>query len=73
MSQAFVKENDDNGLLHQIKPTIPALINYIKSENNNSSVYVQKILRIEGVDIVYVSNGFQYFVNPDNNWEMYLK
>jgi len=73
MSQAFVKENDDNGLLHQINPTIPALINYIKAENNNSSMYVDKIVKIDGMDIVYVSNGFQYFVNADNGWEMYLK
>ena len=32
MSQAFVKERDDNVLLHQIKPTIPSLVNYIKIE-----------------------------------------
>ncbi|MEO7984267.1 MAG: hypothetical protein ABI688_09310 [Bacteroidota bacterium] len=32
MIQAFVKENDDNGLLNQVEPTVPALIRYIQRE-----------------------------------------
>ena len=72
MSQAFVKENDDNGLLHQIKPTIPALINYIKTESATSVAFVKQINKIDGTDVLDMSNGLSYFLNEDNNWEMCL-
>ncbi|CAN5256844.1 hypothetical protein BH11BAC5_BH11BAC5_20430 [soil metagenome] len=72
MSQAFVKENDDNGLLHQVKPTIPALVNYIKAENNFNPVFVKQINKIAGVEVITISTGFSYFINKDNNWEMCL-
>ncbi len=72
MSQAFVKERDDNVLLHHITPTIPALVNYIKRENNYTLVFVKQISNVEGLDVVQMSNGLSYFVNYDNNWEMCL-
>jgi hypothetical protein len=72
MSQAFVKESDNSRLLHQIKPTIPALVNYIKSENSYTPVFVKQINKIMGTDVVDMSNGLSYFINSDNIWEMCL-
>ena len=72
MSQAFVKESDDNGLLHQIKPTIPALVNYIRAENNYTPVFVKQINKVNGISVVMMSTGISYFINEDDNWEMCL-
>ena len=72
MSQVFVKERDDNVLLHQIKPTIPSLVNYIKTENNYTLVFVKQINKVNGEDVVEMSNGLSYFINNENNWEMSL-
>jgi hypothetical protein len=72
MSQAFVKESDSDQLLHQIKPTIPALVNYIKIENNNAPIFVKKITKSDGIELVCMSNGLSYFINNNNNWELYL-
>ena len=72
MSQAFVKENDDNGLLNQIKPTIPALINYIKAENAYTPVFLKQIKKVGGKEVILMSTGLSYFINPDNKWEMCL-
>jgi len=38
MSSAFVKESDDQWL-HDIPPTMNALINYLTRENNGIRVY----------------------------------
>lgn len=72
MSQAFIKENDDNGMLHQIKPTIPSLIRYINAENSYTAVFVKQINNINGLKVIIMSNGFSYFINKDNNWEITL-
>ncbi|HSN62513.1 MAG TPA: hypothetical protein VLR49_16365 [Ferruginibacter sp.] len=72
MSQAFVRENDENGLLHEIKPTIPALVNYIKAENTYTPVFVRQINKVKGISVVMMSTGISYFINEDDNWEMCL-
>lgn len=72
MSQAFVKENDDNGMLNQIKPTIPSLIKYINEENNYTAVFVKQIKNINGLEVITMSNYFSYFINKDNNWKITL-
>ena len=72
MSQAFIKESDDNGMLHQIKPTIPSLIKYINAENNYTAVFVKQINNINGLKVIIMSNGFSYFINKDKNWEITL-
>ena len=41
MSQAFVKE-EDGQWLHDVPPTMNALINYLTRENNGVRVYEQK-------------------------------
>lgn len=72
MNQAFVKENDSGSLLHQIKPTIPTLVKYIRTENQDKPVFVKQINKIMGIDVIDMSNGLSYFINNDNNWEMCL-
>ena len=41
MSQAFVKESDEQWL-HEVSPTLKALILYLTRENNGIRVYEQK-------------------------------
>ena len=72
MSQAFVKENDDNGLLHQVDATLPALLKYLKVENNGRDIFVKAEEERNGKRIFSMSNGFSYFINADNSWEMML-
>lgn len=72
MSQAFVKENDDNGLLHQVEPNLPALLKYLQVENNGRSVFVKSTDKKNDVDIIAMSNGFSYFINKNREWEMEL-
>lgn len=72
MSQAFVKENDDNGLLHQIDPTLPALLKYLQVENNGQRIFLKQMEKKKGLDTWLMSNGFSYFINKDNNWEIIL-
>lgn len=72
MSQAFVKKSDDNGMLHQVKPNIPSLIKYINAENCYTAVFVKQINNINGLEVIIMSNGFSYFINKDNNWEITL-
>jgi hypothetical protein len=72
MSQAFVKENDDNGLLHQVEPNLPALLKYLQVENNGRSVFVKSTDKKNGVDIIAMSNGFSYLINKNGEWEMVL-
>lgn len=72
MSQAFVKENDDNGMLHQVDPNLPALLRYLKVENNGREVFVKQSHEKNSVQYWEMSNGFSYFINNDGQWEMEL-
>ncbi len=63
MSQAFVKEYDDQWL-HEISPTMTALIQYLTRENNGVRVYEQKkIITDEGREMHLMSNGLTYSVD----------
>lgn len=72
MSQAFVRENDDNGMLHQVQPTLAALLKYLQVENSGRRVFVAREEKKNDVHIWVMSNGFSYFINKDNNWEMII-
>ena len=49
MSQAFVKESEEQWL-HEIDPTLTALVNYLTKENNGIRVYEKRItLSKEGI------------------------
>ena len=70
MSQAFVKEHDEQWL-HEISPTVPALINYLTRENNGVRVYeVKSDIAAAGKTLHHMSNGLAYFVNDQSQWEI---
>ena len=68
MSQAFVKE-EDGQWLHDIAPTMNALINYLTRENNGIRVYEQKnSLGADGKEVHAMSNGLSYSKDADGKW-----
>lgn len=70
MSQAFVKE-EDGQWLHELPPTMNALINYLTRENNGVRVYERsKSLNKSGKELHQMSNGLNYFINDNSQWEI---
>ena len=69
MSQAFVKEEDAQWL-HDIPPSMPALINYLTRENNGVRVYEQKIFHDAKTDreVHVMSNGLSYAKDDEGKW-----
>ncbi len=69
MSQAFVKESDEQWL-HDIAPTLTALINYLTRENNGIRVYSTKefVDQHSGKTVYDMSNGLSYSTNADSKW-----
>lgn len=68
MSQAFVKESDEEWL-HEIAPTMTALINYLTRQNNGVRVYELKTsFSKDGKELHHMSNGLQYFVDDKSQW-----
>lgn len=69
MSHAFVKESEEQWL-HEIPPTMNALINYLSHENNGIRVY-EKDNHTDaktGKQVYAMSNGLSYSVDNDNRW-----
>jgi hypothetical protein len=70
MSQAFVKE-DEPQWLHEIPPTMTALVNYLTRENNGVRVYeVKTTISKRSRQLHRMSNGLDYFINDQNQWEI---
>lgn len=71
MSQAFVKEGDEQWL-GDIDPTLKALINYLTRENNGIRVYEQKqfVDAKTGKEVYVMSNGLSYSKDIDGRWEV---
>ena len=69
MSQAFVKESDEQWL-HEVAPTLKALILYLTRENNGIRVYEQKnfIDLKDGKEIHVMSNGLSYAKDNESKW-----
>lgn len=69
MSHAFVKEGDEQWL-HDIDPTLNALVNYLTRENNGIRVYEKSIRTDERTQkpIHEMSNGLSYTVGADGKW-----
>jgi len=69
MSQAFVKESDDQWL-HDIAPTMNALINFLTRENNGVRVYEKKsyVLPENNKEVHEMSNGFSYSLDEKSKW-----
>ena len=69
MSQAFVKEEDDQWL-HEIPGTVSALINYLTRENNGIRVYEKRKLIKNDVEIFEMSNGLSYSKDANGKWQI---
>ena len=69
MSQAFVKESDEQWL-HEVQPTLHALIVYLTRENNGIRVYeIRNYLHPKtGKTVHDMSNGLSYSKDDDNRW-----
>ncbi len=69
MSQAFVKESDEQWL-HDISPTLNALIVYLTRENNGIRVYEKRSFHHSktGKEVFEMSNGLQYTRDGEGRW-----
>jgi hypothetical protein len=69
MSQAFVRENDEQWL-HEIAPTLQALILFLTRENNGIRVYEKRnfIDPKTGTEAHEMSNGLSYAKGEDGKW-----
>ncbi len=69
MSSAFVKENEEQWL-HDVQPTMTALIVYLTRENNGIRVYEIKSELKNGKEIHHMSNGLSYAKDKQGLWEI---
>lgn len=71
MSQAFVKESEEQWL-HEVPPTLNALIFYLTRENNGIRVYEQKnfVDPKTGKTIHVMSNGLSYRTDAESKWQI---
>lgn len=69
MSQAFVKEGDEEWL-HDIQPTLTALVAYLTRENNGIRVYEKKnhFSSTHNRELYVMSNGFSYAKDDNGKW-----
>ena len=69
MSQAFVKESDEQWL-HDVQPTLNALIVYLTRENNGIRVYEKgkSVLEKNGREVYHMSNGLSYAKDDEGKW-----
>ncbi|MEP6583265.1 MAG: hypothetical protein ABJA90_03315 [Ginsengibacter sp.] len=69
MSQAFVKESEEQWL-HEVPPTLQALIVYLTRENNGIRVYEQKNYFDAKLSktIRVMSNGLSYSTDDESKW-----
>ena len=68
MSQAFVKESEEQWL-HEVAPTLNALIVYLTRENNGIRVYEKKmVINAAGQEVHEMSNGLSYAKDKDGKW-----
>lgn len=71
MSQAFVRESDEQWL-HDVQPTLNALLVYLTRENNGIRVYEQSTSfhPRTGKEIYHMSNGLSYMKDEDGRWSI---
>lgn len=69
MSQAFVKENEEQWL-HDVPPSVTALIYYLTQENNGIRVYEKKMAldSSSGRMVHVMSNGLTYSKDEKGKW-----
>lgn len=70
MSQAFIRESDDQWL-SDVAPTVQALILYLTRNNNGIRVYEQKTsIDDAGREVHLMSNGLSYAKDGNGKWEI---
>jgi hypothetical protein len=70
MSQAFVKEGDDQWL-EDIGPSVRALILFLTRENNGIHVYeLQNFIDANGKEVYKMSNGLSYTKDDHGKWRI---
>jgi hypothetical protein len=70
MSQAFVRESDDQWL-NEVPPTLNALIHFLTRENGGIRVYEQKKFTApDGRQVHVMSNGLSYAKNDRGEWQV---
>ncbi len=71
MSQAFVKESEEQWL-HDVQPTMQALVVYLTRENNGIRVYeTSTVMDInKSREIHKMSNGLDYAKDAGGRWEI---
>lgn len=71
MSRGFTREYEDQWL-HEIPPTMAALIQYLTRENNGIPVYVRRTYThtATGREAYEMSNSLSYAVDEKNQWYM---
>ena len=67
MSQAFVREGDAEWL-HDVAPTLTALIYYLTRDNNGIRVYEKESVLLDGKEAHLMSNGFTYALDNERKW-----
>jgi hypothetical protein len=69
MSQAFVRESEGEWL-HDVPPTLSALINYLTRENNGIRVYEKSntYSAKHNRDLHTMSNGLTYAKDDNGKW-----
>lgn len=70
MSRAFMKESDDQWL-HDVAPTLSALLIYLARENNGIRVYEEKrSIDADGREVYDMSNGLSYTKDDEGKWRV---
>lgn len=69
MSQAFVREGDDQWL-DEVSPTLQALIVFLTRENNGIRVYEKKNRIDNGREVHEMSNGLSYTKDANGRWKV---
>ena len=72
MSHAFVREGDDQWL-HDVAPSLNALIVFLTRENNGIRVYEKKnfVNPTDQKEVHAMSNGLSYARDANNVWYVY--
>ena len=69
MSQAFIRESDDQWL-DEVAPTVTALIHFLTRENNGIRVYEKNTFIEDGREIHEMSNGLFYGKDFNGRWQV---
>lgn len=70
MSQAFIRESDDQWL-DEIPPTLHALENFLTRENGGIRVYEKSTYVHEGREVFVMSNGLSYSRDSNSKWYVF--